>query len=90
MSIVALLVTRPLVKKHVSPMRQATNADMNVGKRARVIRRITPEAPGRVRLEGVDWAARSATTIPEGSWCVVTAVESATLEVVPEPAPATV
>lgn len=89
-SIVALLVTRPLVKKHVSPMRQATNADMNVGKRARVIRRITPEAPGRVRLEGVDWAARSATTIPEGSWCVVTAVESATLEVVPEPAPATV
>lgn len=89
-SIVALLVTRPLVKKHVAPRRQATNADMNVGKRARVIRCITPEAPGRVRLEGVDWAARAATTIPEGCWCVVTAVESATLEVVPEPAPATV
>ncbi len=89
-SIVALLVTRPLVKKYVAPRRQPTNVDMNVGKRARVIRCITPEAPGRVRLEGVDWAARSATTIPEGSWCVVTAVESATLEVVPETACTTV
>lgn len=83
-SLLTLVFTRPLVSKYVTPRQQPTNSELNVGKKARVIRTITPNSPGRVRLEGVDWAARSAETIAEGSWCIVTAVDSATLEVVPE------
>lgn len=83
-SLLTLLFTRPLVSKYVTPRQQPTNSELNVGKKAQVIRTITPNSPGRVRLEGVDWAARSAEPIAEGSWCIVTAVESATLEVVPE------
>ncbi len=83
-SLLTLVFTRPLVRKYVTPRQQPTNSELNVGKKAQVIRTITPHSPGRVRLEGVDWAARSTQTIPEGSWCIVTAVDSATLEVVPE------
>lgn len=86
-SLLTLVFTRPLVQKYVTPRQQPTNAELNVGKKAKVIRTITPNAPGRVRLEGVDWAARSTETISEGSWCIVTAVDSATLEVVPEHTP---
>lgn len=83
-SLLTLVFTRPLVQKYVTPRQQPTNSELNVGKKAQVIRKITPNSPGRVRLEGVDWAARSTQTISEGSWCIVTAVDSATLEVVPE------
>lgn len=72
-SLLTLLFTRPLVSKYVTPRQQPTNSELNVGKKAQVIRTITPNSPGRVRLEGVDWAARSAETIAEGSWCIVTA-----------------
>lgn len=88
-SFLALFVTRPLVKKYIVKA-QPTNADMNVGRKALVIRAIDPNLPGRVRLDGVDWAARADVAIPEGEWCVVTSVESATLLVQPETVPATV
>ena len=82
-SAVALAATRPLVKK-------PTNADINVGRKAQVLVEVTPDVTGRVRLDGVDWNARSEQTIPAGSLCVVLSVDGATLTVRPDTATAAV
>lgn len=89
-SMLCLILTRPLVKKHVDNKRVATNSDLNIGKTACVICDISPTVPGRVRLDGVDWAARSQYTLPKGALCTVCAVESATLLVEPQTVPAQV
>ncbi len=86
-SAVSLIFTRPLVRKHMDSGFVPTNADMNVGRIASVIVPITPAAAGRVRLDGVDWAARSNAAIAEGAMCTVLSVDGATLTVQPiEPA----
>lgn len=59
-SIVALLLTRPLAKKMTSQKAQALNADRNIGKSAVVIEKIDGvEGTGRVKLDGMEWAAKS-------------------------------
>ena len=86
-SMLCLIVTRPLVKKYITPKRVATNSDLNIGKTACVICDIAPTTPGRVRLDGVDWTARSQYTLTKGTLCTVCAVESATLLVEPQTVP---
>ena len=88
-SAVALAATRPLVKKRMTARRVPTNADINVGRKAQVLE-VTPDVTGRVRLDGVDWNARSEQTIPAGSLCVVLSVDGATLTVRPDTATAAV
>ena len=87
-SAVALAATRPLVKKRMTARRVPTNADINVGRK--VLVEVTPDVTGRVRLDGVDWNARSEQTIPAGSLCVVLSVDGATLTVRPDTATAAV
>jgi len=89
-SIAAFAVTRPLVKKRMTARRVPTNADINVGRKAQVLVEVTPDVTGRVRLDGVDWNARSEQTIPAGSLCVVLSVDGATLTVRPDTATAAV
>ena len=89
-SAVALAATRPLVKKRMTARRVPTNADINVGRKAQVLVEVTPDVTGRVRLDGVDWNARSEQTIPAGSLCVVLSVDGATLTVRPDTATAAV
>ena len=80
-SLAALALTRPLIRKHRLDKPTPTNADLNVGRTATVIVRITPEVPGRAKLDGVDWAARSADTLEPGALCRVEALDGATLTV---------
>ncbi len=82
-SLITLLLTRPLVRKITRKKKVATNSDRNIGKTAKVIRDISPDAAGRVRLEGVDWSARSKHSLPKDSLCTVCAIESTTLVVEP-------
>ena len=89
-SAVALAATRPLVKKRMTARRVPTNADINVGRKAQVLVEVTPDVTGRVRLDGVDWNARSEQTIPAGSLCVVLSVAGAALTVRPDTATAAV
>ena len=59
-SVAALLLTRPLAKKMTSQKAQALNADRNIGKSAVVIEKIDGvEGTGRVKLDGMEWAAKS-------------------------------
>ncbi len=58
-SILALVLTRPLVKKYVNSRVTPTNADMVIGKDAVVTERIDNlHAKGAVLLDGKTWTAR--------------------------------
>ena len=61
-SVTALILLRPLVKKFIDPKKEKTNVDAIVGKQGVVLDTIDNIAgTGRVKLEGMEWTARSAT-----------------------------
>lgn len=88
-SLLALLATRPLAKKYLNAKFVPTNADGNVGRTGTVIERITKDTSGRIKLDGVDWIARSSETLEVGALCKIIKMDSATLTVTNE-VPATV
>lgn len=59
-SVVALVATRPLVKKFTNKKIQPTNADRNIGEQAIVLEDIdNTQGTGSVNVKGVTWTARS-------------------------------
>lgn len=82
-SVVSLLLTRPLVKKYVDSRSEPTNADRNIGRTAVVTERIDNlAAAGAVQLDGVTWTARStddAVTFDPGAHVTVRAIEGVKL-----------
>ena len=78
-SLVCLVLMRPLVHKKDAKAAVPTNADRNVGQTAEVIAAVEPARPGRARLSGVDWAARCDVPLAEGQLAEVVAVEGTTL-----------
>lgn len=69
-SILLLLLTRPLLKKLTVGKIQPTNMELDVGKTAVVIEEVNNALDtGRAKLNGVDWKAvsRDGSVIPEGS-----------------------
>ena len=87
-SVITLLLTRPLVRKYISGHTVATNADRNIGRTAVVTERIDNlAATGSVKLDGVDWMARSVDderTIPNGAQVVVREIRGVKLIVEPK------
>jgi len=81
-STMLLICTRPLSRKLNAKKRDATNADLDVGKTATVIDEINnTHAKGRVKLSGVDWMARSSddSVIQEGEIVVIEKIDGAKL-----------
>ena len=77
-SAAALLGTRPFVKKALRVKRVHTNADSVIGMTGAVLEEIDNIAEtGRVRVNGLDWSARSAggETIPVGAAVAVEDIE---------------
>lgn len=59
-TVLALVITRPLVKKFINPKRVKTNADKVVGQAGIVVQDINNvEATGQVKVDGQIWTARS-------------------------------
>ena len=88
-SVLCLAAFKPLTQRlHQKPT--PTNGDRSLGREAKVLTPVSAEETGRVRLDGVDWNARSEQTIPAGSLCVVLSVDGATLTVRPDTATAAV
>lgn len=59
-SLLALAITRPIVKKRINQQSQPLNADRNIGKVAVVTEEIDNiKATGKVKINGMDWTARS-------------------------------
>lgn len=59
-SIILLIVTRPLVKKYINKKSQPTNADRCIGEKAVVTEEINNLlGKGAAKINGVEWTARS-------------------------------
>lgn len=60
-TVLTLLITRPIVKKHLKPKIESTNADRCIGEEAIVTETIdNTEATGFAKVGGSVWSARSA------------------------------
>ena len=83
-SVITLAVTRPVVKK-IMPKNTPTNGELDIGKKAIVIEKIEA-GTGRVRIEGVDWGAKTAdsSVIEKGETVVVKAKGAAFVTVAKE------
>ena len=88
-SILCLLALRPLAARLRRPL-TPTNGDLNIGRTATVLTPVTDDAPGRARLDGVDWNAVTDSPIRAGERCTVQSINGTTLTVAPEKTPAAV
>jgi len=73
-TVIALAITRPVVKKIMPKSYTPTNGELDIGKKATVIEKIDPKAgTGRVRLNDVDWGAKASdnSVIESGETVVV-------------------
>lgn len=81
-SLVSLILTRPLVKKWTRAKKQPTNADMVIGEEAVVTETISnTDGKGLAKVNGAIWSARSADdrVIPAGKTVTVKAIEGVKL-----------
>ena len=81
-SAIALLITRPIVRKMREKAPEPTNADRYIGKTAVVIQPIDNEkAQGMALVDNQKWTARSSDgkPIPEGEHVTVIAIEGVKL-----------
>ena len=86
-SVVTIIITRPLAKKYVNSRVQATNADMVIGQSATVTERIDNVAgTGMATVGGRSWTARSSDgrVIEAGELTEVKAIEGVKLLLVPQ------
>jgi len=64
-TLVLLFATRPLVKKFVNVKRTPTNVDAVIGKTGFVTIAIdNDKSEGQIKLQGIEWSARSASGAP--------------------------
>ena len=77
-SVVCLLLLRPILKKYIEPKKVRTNVDALIGSQGVVLEKIDNIAgTGRVKLGGMEWTARSVTgeIIEEGTVIQVEKIE---------------
>ncbi len=78
-SILLLVLTRPIAKKYIYKRQEHTNADRLIGQEAMVCEQINNlKATGKVMLNGIEWTARTAdptVTIEKGSIIRVLRIE---------------
>ena len=86
-SIILLMITRPLAAKFMKSSRTKTNVDSLLGKSAIVTEEINNlEQTGKVKINDVDWLARTASdedSIPEGTVVEIKEVRGVKLIVAP-------
>ena len=81
-TVIALIATRPLVKKFINTKPEKTNADRCIGSEAMVIEEINNFIPtGQVKINGAVWSARSAdgAVIPKDTIVTVDKIEGVKL-----------
>ena len=84
-SLLVLIIVRPLTKKYLSPKKVATNADRVIGMQGVVIQTIdTLQNTGQVSVGGSIWTARTdGPPIEEGTKITVLRIEGVKLFVTP-------
>ena len=81
--IVCAIIVRPLAKKYMRGNIERTNYDRVIGKHGLITKTITADNKGEVKVMSTLWLASSIdnTTINEGEYCEILAVEGAHLVV---------
>lgn len=80
-SIISLLITKPLVNKFKKNDVELTNVDRVIGKKAEVIKKITPDEYGEVKVLGSIWTATSDTVLNVSDKAVVKKIDGVKLVV---------
>lgn len=80
-SVIALLLTRPIMKKFKLGKFEPTNVDRLIGKQAEVIKEISSAEYGEVKIFGEVWMASSSHKIPVGSKVIIEKIDGAKLVV---------
>lgn len=81
-SVLALLLTKPLVKKYIKPKMQKTNADRCIGSEGIVLEEINNlAATGQVKVNGNVWTARASNgeIIPVDTVVIIDKIEGVKL-----------
>lgn len=81
-SILALVITRPLVKKYINPKKEHTNADRVIGQVGIVAEDIDNiKATGQVKADGKIWTARATdnSIIPLGCEVIIEKIDGVKL-----------
>ena len=80
-SIIMMIIIRPIAKRYLRTNIVSTNYDRVIGKHALVTRNITSDSKGEVKVLSTFWSATSIDNndITEGEYCEVLAVEGAHL-----------
>jgi membrane protein implicated in regulation of membrane protease activity len=63
---VLLLLTRPAMKKYMKTNEIKTNVDAIIGKTGVVVKAVTMDMPGRIKIANMDWSAVSKENIEVG------------------------
>ena len=82
-AIITAVVVRPIAKKYMRGNIERTNFDRVIGKHGLITKTITADTKGEVKVMSTLWLASSIdnTTINEGDYCEILAVEGAHLVV---------
>ncbi len=78
-SIIALLLTKPLLRTFHLTELIPTNTDRLIGKEGEVVKEIKFNEYGRVKIFGENWMATSEQNIKEGSKVIIKNIEGAKL-----------
>ena len=78
-SLVTLLITKPLVKKFKKVDFVPTNSDRVIGKVGEVTKRIPPDEYGEVKVYGTVWTAFSDDVLNVGDKVIITNIEGVKL-----------
>ncbi|MBR2028487.1 MAG: NfeD family protein [Oscillospiraceae bacterium] len=79
-TVAAMYFTKPILTKYITK-ETPTNMDMYIGKNALVVSAITPDKPGRAKIGGLSWQAKSGQPVAEGEMCKVVKIEGVSLVV---------
>lgn len=86
-SIILLMLTRPIAVKYVNSKVEKTNADALIGKRCKVAKTIDPDSSsGMIVINSVEWTARpkdGISVIPVGTEVVIREISGVKLIVEP-------
>ena len=84
LSVICIGISRPLAKKYLRTQTVSTNYDRVIGQHGLVLKRIDADTRGEVKVLSMEWSASSVdnSTLEEGDYCEILAVEGAHLIIV--------
>lgn len=81
LSILYIAVGRNRIRQKITTITKKTNIDKLIGANGVVVRSITPDTPGLVRVDDEDWRASAEEIIYERDGIIVESIEGVTLRV---------